>query len=117
MPKGYFYDTGLRNYFINNFNLMTARQDPGQVLENFVFKQFIDKLKLDEIKYWRTAANDEVDFIIKEEAAFEVKYRSSGFVASKYAVFTKQYKSIPLHLISHLITEEDKKVAWSVWLI
>ena len=117
MPKGYFYDTGLRNYFINNFNSMTARQDPGQVLENFVFKQFIDKLKLDDIKYWRTAAGDEVDFIVKEEAAFEVKYRSTGFTPNKYEAFTKEYKSIPLHLISYIIAEEDKKRTWEVWLI
>jgi len=117
MPKGYFYDTGLRNYFINNFNSMAARQDPGQVLENFVFKQFIDKLNLDDIKYWRTATGDEVDFVIEEKIAFEVKYRSSGFARNKYDSFTKQYKSIPLHLISYIVAEEDKNKAWSVWLI
>lgn len=117
MPKGYFYDTGLRNYFISNFNSLATRQDPGQVLENFVFKQFIAALKLDDIKYWRTAAGDEVDFIVKEEAAFEVKYRSRGFALNKYEAFTKEYKSITLHLISYIVAEEDKKKAWSVWLI
>lgn len=117
MPKGYFYDTGLRNYFINNFNSMAVRQDPGQVLENLVFKQFVDKLKIDDIKYWRTVAGDEVDFIIKEEVAFEVKYRSTGFAPNKYGAFTNKYKSIPLRLISHIVAEEDKKRAWKVWLI
>lgn len=117
MPKGYFYDTGLRNYFINNFNSITARQDPGQVLENFVFKQFTDKLRLDDIKYWRTITGDEVDFVIEEAAAFEVKYRSSGFARNKYHAFTKQHKSIPLHLVSYIIAEEDKKDVWSAWLI
>jgi len=117
MPKGYFYDIGLRNYFINNFNSMAIRQDPGQVLENFVFKQLIDKLNLDDIKYWRTATGDEVDFLVKEEAAFEIKYRSSGFVRNKYNAFTDQYKHIPLHLISHVIAERDKKTTWSTWLI
>lgn len=117
MPKGYFYDTGLRNYFINNFNSMATRQDPGQVLENFVFKQFADKLHLDDIKYWRTVAGDEIDFVVKEEAAFEVKYQSSGFARNKYDAFIKQHKSIPLHLISYIVAEEDKKKAWSVWLI
>lgn len=117
MPKGYFYDMGLRHYFINNFNSMTTRQDPGQVFENFVFKQFADKVRLDDIKYWRTVAGDEVDFVIKEEVAFEVKYRSSGFVQNKYNSFTNQHKSIPLHLISSIIAEKDKKKTWSAWLI
>lgn len=117
MPKGYFYDTGLRNYFINNFNPMATRQDPGQVLENFAFKQLADKLRLDDIKYWRTVAGDEVDFVVKEEVAFEVKYRSSGFVRNKYDVFINQHKSISLCLISYIVAEEDKKKAWSVWLI
>lgn len=117
MPKGYFYDPGLRNYFINNFNSMATRQDPGQVLENFVFKQLVDKLNLEDIKYWRTVTGDEIDFLVKEEVAFEVKYRSTGFVQSKYSVFTKQYEHIPLHLISHIVAEKDQKRTWSVWLV
>jgi predicted AAA+ superfamily ATPase len=117
MPKGYFYDLGLRNYLINNFNSLNTRQDPGQLLENFVFKQFIDKLKLDDIHYWRTAQGDEIDFIIKEEAAFEVKYRSNNFIKSKYSDFLEQYKSIPLYLISYIISEKNKEEAWRVWLI
>jgi len=117
MPKGYFYDTGLRNYFINNFNSMSTRQDPGQVLENFVFKQFTAKLKLDDIKYWRTATGDEVDFVINEEIAFEVKYRNTGFISSKYNAFTKQYKSIPLYLVSFVINEKEKEKIWTPWLI
>lgn len=117
MPKGYFFDTGLRNYFINNFNSMSARQDPGQVLENFVFKQFSSKLNLDDIKYWRTATGDEVDFVINEKIAFEVKYRSTGFIPSKYDAFTKQYKSISLHLISYIMTDDDKHTPWQAWVI
>lgn len=117
MPKGYFYDTGLRNYFINNFNSMADRQDPGQLLENFVFKQLADSLKLDDIKYWRTIAGDEVDFVVKEAAAFEVKYRSAGFIRSKYDAFAREYKHIPLHLVSHLVSKGDEKKAWNVWLL
>jgi|AntAceMinimDraft_18_1070375.scaffolds.fasta_scaffold03800_1 predicted AAA+ superfamily ATPase len=117
MPKGYFYDIGLRNYFINNFNSMAIRQDPGQILENFVFKQLVDKLNLDDIKYWRTVTGDEIDFLVKEEAAFEVKYRSSGFVRNKYNAFTEQYKRIPLRLVSHVIAEKDRETTWNTWLI
>jgi len=117
MPKGYFYDAGLRNYFINNFNPLASRQDPGQVLENFVFKQLIDKLHLDDIKYWRTVAGDEVDFVIKEEAAFEVKYRSTGFAQNKYDAFVKRYPRIPLHPVSHLIADDDNKRTWHAWMI
>lgn len=117
MAKGYFYDMGLRNYFINNFNSLQVRQDPGQVLENFVCKQFLDKLSLDDIRYWRTTQGDEVDFVVQEKIAFEVKYQSTGFTKRKYASFEKKYPAIPLHLISHLIGKDDEPSTWPVWSI
>ena len=116
MPKGYFYDVGLRNYFINNFNSLGTRQDPGQLLENFVFKQLIDKLKIDDIHYWRTTRGEEVDFIIQEKIAFEVKYRSNSFIRNKYTGFLKQYQNIPLHLNSYIIVDKDQDKTWPVWI-
>jgi predicted AAA+ superfamily ATPase len=37
-PKLFFYDLGLRNVVIKNFNSLENRMDKGAILENFVFR-------------------------------------------------------------------------------
>ena len=37
MPKVYFYDLGLRNFFLNDYQNMDKRTDKGAYLENIVF--------------------------------------------------------------------------------
>ena len=75
-PKIYFIDTGFRNHILNNFNELSLRPDGGGIIENAVFTQ----LKIsqpDNLKYWRTLAKAEVDFIVEignEIIPIEVKY-------------------------------------------
>lgn len=75
-PKVYFIDTGLRNYITRNFNPLPLRPDLGGIMENAVYTQ----LKINRypsIRYWRTAAGAEVDFILETEremVPIEVKY-------------------------------------------
>ena len=75
-PKIYFMDTGLRNYIIDSFNELFLRPDAGKIVENAAFIQ----LKIKEqnpLKYWRTLAKAEVDFIIEKKdnlVPIEVKY-------------------------------------------
>lgn len=60
-PKPYFFDTGLRNYVLNNFNDLSSRTDKGFLYENFVFNQL---LKAEApINFWRTKSKAEVDFV------------------------------------------------------
>jgi len=101
MPKVYFYDLGLRNYLLNNFDLIDNRLDCGQVLENIVFLKFLNHHKRDNINFWRTQAKNEVDFVVNREQAFEVKFNPKSFQESKYAKFKKQYPEIKLQLISY----------------
>ncbi len=62
-PKAYFFDTGLRNYAINDFNKLENRLDKGFLYENFIATQFI---KYDmEINFWRTKSDSEVDFVFE----------------------------------------------------
>ncbi len=75
-PKIYFVDLGLRNYIINNFNELALRQDAGSLIENVVLSELYEADEI-EIKYWRTLARAEVDFILntkKEVIPIEVKY-------------------------------------------
>ena len=52
MPKVYFIDLGLRNYFMENFDLYATRVDKGAILENLAFRMFYDKIDYDiNIRY------------------------------------------------------------------
>lgn len=77
LPKVYFFDTGLRNYLLNNFNPLEKRTDSGAIAENFVFLGLRD-FSPEKINYWRTIAKAEVDFVItanQETIPIEVKYQ------------------------------------------
>ena len=75
-PKIYFVDTGLRNWTVNNFNKFEIRADVGSLVENVVLASFYQKQE-EEIRYWRTLGQAEVDFILKlpdKVIPIEVKY-------------------------------------------
>ncbi len=99
MPKLYLNDLGLRNYFVNDFSPIASRDDKGNLLENYAFRLFLDHYPLDEIKFWRTQKGQEVDFIIAEKNAYEIKYNQSGYDPSKYQYFKEKYPGIPLALV------------------
>ncbi len=79
MPKTYFMDNGVRNYFINNFNEITLRADAGHLFEGFVISEMIKKGVLQEsIKFWRTKNQMEVDIILDaggQPVPAEIKYK------------------------------------------
>ncbi len=65
--KYYFYDLGIRNSLINNFNLLDQRNDIGALWENFLI---IERIKRDSYLknyknyyFWRTYTQKEVDFV------------------------------------------------------
>ncbi len=101
MPKAYFNDLGLRNFFINNFQPLVLRVNKGGIFENFVFRRFLDKYDTDDIKYWRSQKKQEVDFIIQNNKAFEAKFSETKFSLKKYQFFIEKYPKIPLKLISY----------------
>ena len=101
MPKMYFTDLGLRNYFANNFEAIALRKDKGELFENFVFKRFYDKYDELDIQFWLTQKKHEVDFIIKKEKAYEVKLSEKQFNIKKYRYFTEKYPEMKLNLIHY----------------
>lgn len=65
--KWYFYDNGIRNALINNFNPMELRDDQGLLWENYLISE---RLKLQEYSklhtanfFWRTHTQQEIDWI------------------------------------------------------
>jgi len=102
MKKAYFQDMGLRNFFTGNFDPVLLRDDRGGLLENYVFRLFADCYDIDwDIKYWRTQKKQEVDFIIREKQAYEVKFSDNLFKPYKYIFFKNKYPNIPLKLLTY----------------
>ncbi len=82
-PKIYFIDYGFRNYLLSRFNNL----EYGQLYENFVYNQLMrDHI----VKFWRTTAKTEVDFIVNEEIPIEAK--SSGKVTRALRSFISTYQ-------------------------
>jgi uncharacterized protein len=100
MPKVFINDIGLRNILINYFAPIEQRFDKGLVLENFCFRVLLERFEQDQIKYWRTADGNEVDFIIETEYlkgfALEVKFNEQEVKLSKYKKFIENYPDFPL---------------------
>lgn len=65
--KWYFYDNGIRNAIISNFNPLSIRQDVGALWENYLIGERI-KANYNgglgkEFYFWRTYDNQEIDLI------------------------------------------------------
>jgi predicted AAA+ superfamily ATPase len=65
--KWYFYDNGIRNALINNFNPIELRDDHGKLWENYLITE---RLKYQEYElshntnyFWRTHTQQEIDWI------------------------------------------------------
>ncbi len=108
MPKIYFTDLGLRNFFTKNYNPIALRKDKGELFENFVFRRFYDNYDEMDIQFWLTQKRHEVDFIINKQKAFEVKFSESQFNIKKYQYFMDKYPDINLRLIHYNNVNEIK---------
>ena len=101
MPKIYFNDTGLMNFFAGSFDPVDLRNDKGKIFETAVFRALLESCYFDQIHFWRTQDGKEVDFVIPElKKAYEVKYSTSIFKLSKTKAFREQYADIELKYVS-----------------
>jgi predicted AAA+ superfamily ATPase len=84
MPKVYFYDLGLRNALINNFEAVETRGDAGQMFENFIVSELLKYNYYGDFgysfNYWRTKSGSEVDLVLdkpdQDLIAVEIKSKS-----------------------------------------
>ncbi len=80
----YFYDTGIRNAIINQFNPLIVRNDVGELWENYIIIERLKKQAYQNIYannyYWRTYSQQEIDWIEEREGklyAHEIKWNKS----------------------------------------
>lgn len=71
--KYYFYDTGIRNAVISNFNGLELRNDVGGLWENFLFMERLKKRSYKNIPanvyFWRTWDQKEIDLVEERDGA------------------------------------------------
>ena len=79
--KIYFWDCGIRNAIIGNYQEPEARLDTGALFENYIISERIKKLKYEksyaQSYFWRTSAKQEIDYIEDIDgkiSAFEFKW-------------------------------------------
>lgn len=82
--KYYFYDTGIRNAIINQFNPLDQRNDIGALWENFIVMERVKFLEYSSDArnqyFWRTYAQQEID-LVEEQGdqldGYEFKWSST----------------------------------------
>ena len=72
--KIYFYDNGIRNALIGNFQQFELRTDQDALWENFIVSERIKHLSYNQfygnIYFWRTLKQQEIDFIEEKDGYF-----------------------------------------------
>lgn len=75
LKKIYFYDLGIRNAIINNFNFFENRNDIGDLWENFIISERMRYRAYHKIYanqyFWRTYDGSEVDLIEERSGKLE----------------------------------------------
>jgi hypothetical protein len=82
LRKIYFWDTGIRNALIQNFNPLTLRTDSGALFENWMIAERLKRnsyeRKLVSAYFWRTYDGNEIDYLEEgggQVQGYEFKWR------------------------------------------
>lgn len=103
----YFWDNGIRNALINNFNSLSLRNDVGQLWENFLAIERIKKKgstgSFINFHFWRTYDQKEIDWIEEEGGkiqGFEFKFSAGQIRAATSQEFKNAYPNAELTVVS-----------------
>lgn len=82
--KWYFFDNGIRNALIANYNALELRDDVGSLWENYLISERMKLLSYTRshanIYFWRTHRRQEIDWVEEKDGqlyAYEFKWGSS----------------------------------------
>jgi predicted AAA+ superfamily ATPase len=106
--KIYFYDNGIRNALIANFNSLDLRNDKGVLWENFLISERMKTLNYEGIwtntYFWRTKTQQEIDYLEERDGAlyaYEFKWSKQKVKFPKSFLENYQVK------VSDVITKEN----------
>ena len=104
--RWYFYDNGIRNAIINNYNSLQNRTDVGDLWENYLASERIKKQEYHKIfranYFWRTYDRQELDWLEEDAeklSAFEFKWNENKKTKIPTA-FAKAYPDAEFSLIT-----------------
>lgn len=96
--KIYFYDNGIRNMILGNFDPLDLRQDKGALWENFLISERLKQNKYKDtyarMYFWRTTQQQEIDFVEEingKISGYEFKWNNRKINPSK--TFTENYNA------------------------
>jgi predicted AAA+ superfamily ATPase len=104
--KHYFFDVGVVRHLQNRSGLARRSPEFGEAFESFIFHElstFIDYTEPMPLAYWRSTSNFEVDFVLADTTAIEVKAKEPvgerdlrGLRALKEEALLKHYVVVSL---------------------
>lgn len=106
--KVYFYDLGIRNAIINNFNPVEMRSpsEVGEMWENFVIAERVKRNVANDsdatMYFWRTQQQQEVDLVEENNGnidAFEFKWNTKA-KAPRPKTFLDAYKNASFKVVT-----------------
>lgn len=99
--KVYFYDTGIRNAVISNFDNLQLRPDKGALWENFVINERMKYLHYHQQPvqhfFWRAIQGGEIDLLEQSGTqlqAYEIKWNAKSKIKVP-ASFSRLYDAVP----------------------
>ncbi|MDP1722091.1 MAG: ATP-binding protein [Candidatus Gottesmanbacteria bacterium] len=103
MAKVYFFDVGLRNAIIGNFNPMNSRPDSGALFENLVVSECYKANVYGhfgyQLHFWRTTDGSEVDLVLsKGDTLIGLEVKSSSRRTNQ--AFLNRYPTATLSTIT-----------------
>ncbi len=101
----YFYDNGIRNALINNFNDLNLRNDTGMLWENFLFMERLKKQTytraFPNMYFWRTYDKQEIDLVEEQNGKLKGYEFKWGNKKSKTpALWKETYPDSSFEIIS-----------------
>ncbi len=104
-PRYYFWDNGIRNVVVSNFNSLNLRDDVGRLWENYCISERIKKLEYAQTAhnryFWRTYDQKEIDFVEERGGrlhGYEFKWRANKAKPPKD--FLETYKNSAYSVIN-----------------
>jgi uncharacterized protein len=101
----YFYDNGVRNAIVNNFNEMENRNDLGELWENYLFSERLKKQEYNKIYannyFWRTYDKKEIDLVEERDGKlYGYEFKWGNKKTKKPTEWLKTYQEAQYKIIN-----------------
>ena len=111
-PKIYFVDYGIRNHILENFE----KPDFDKLYENFVYNEL--NRQGYNIRYWRTTAKTEVDFVVEcRDKIIPIEVKTKPKMTRSFRSFINHYHPDKAYILNLENVKEDKVNSCAVSII